>query len=99
MNLSAFVNLISLNRSLIDVEPLTNCLFDILEEMRTIFGECHRKSVTCCSASIEFRLFVQLEDKHATSFKSFVSRGGGALQLHLYGGVWSQDWKIDPSAD
>ena len=26
-------------------------------------------------------------------------RGGGALQLHLYGGVWPQDWKIDPSAD
>ena len=26
------------------------------------------------------------------------SRGGG-LQLHLYGGVWPQDWKIDPSAD
>ena len=25
--------------------------------------------------------------------------GGGALQLHLYGGVWPQDWKIDPSAD
>ena len=23
----------------------------------------------------------------------------GALQLHLYGGVWPQDWKIDPSAD
>ena len=27
------------------------------------------------------------------------ARGGGALQLHLYGGVWPQDWKIDPSAD
>ena len=27
------------------------------------------------------------------------SPGGGALQLHLYGGVWPQDWKIDPSAD
>ena len=26
-------------------------------------------------------------------------RGGGALQLHLYGGVWPQDWIIDPSAD
>ena len=25
--------------------------------------------------------------------------GGGALQLHLYGGVWPQNWKIDPSAD
>ena len=25
--------------------------------------------------------------------------GGGALQLQLYGGVWPQDWKIDPSAD
>ena len=25
--------------------------------------------------------------------------GGGALQLHLYRGVWPQDWKIDPSAD
>ena len=24
---------------------------------------------------------------------------GGALQLHLYGGMWPQDWKIDPSAD
>ena len=24
---------------------------------------------------------------------------GGTLQLHLYGGVWPQDWKIDPSAD
>ena len=24
---------------------------------------------------------------------------GGALQLHLYRGVWRQDWKIDPSAD
>ena len=24
---------------------------------------------------------------------------GGALQLHLYGGVWPQDWKMDPSAD
>ena len=24
---------------------------------------------------------------------------GGAFQLHLYGGVWPQDWKIDPSAD
>ena len=24
--------------------------------------------------------------------------GGGALQLHLYGGVWPQGWKIDPSA-
>ena len=27
------------------------------------------------------------------------SPGGGALQLHLYGGVWPQDWKIDPSPD
>ena len=25
--------------------------------------------------------------------------GGGALQLHLYGGVWPQDWKINPFAD
>ena len=25
--------------------------------------------------------------------------GGGALQLRLYGGVWPQDRKIDPSAD
>ena len=25
--------------------------------------------------------------------------GGGALRLYLYGGVWPQDWKIDPSAD
>ena len=72
INLSAFVNLISLNRSLIDVEPSTNCLFDILEEMRIIFGECHRKNVTSCSAHIEFRFFVQLKDKHATSFRSFV---------------------------
>ena len=24
---------------------------------------------------------------------------GGALQLHLYGGVWPQDWKFDPSAN
>ena len=24
---------------------------------------------------------------------------GGALQLRLYGGVWPQDRKIDPSAD
>ena len=23
----------------------------------------------------------------------------GALQLYLYGGVWPQDGKIDPSAD
>ena len=27
------------------------------------------------------------------------SPGGGALQLHLYGVVRPQDWKIDPSAD
>ena len=31
-------------------------------------------------------------------FIAIISRGG-ALQLHLYGGVWPQDWKIDPSAD
>ena len=24
---------------------------------------------------------------------------GGTIQPHLYGGVWPQDWKIDPSAD
>ena len=27
------------------------------------------------------------------------SHPGGALQLYLYGGVWPQDRKIDPSAD
>ena len=27
------------------------------------------------------------------------NRGGGALQLHLYGGMWPQDWRTDPSAD
>ena len=27
------------------------------------------------------------------------SEGGGGLQLRLYGGVWPQDRKIDPSAD
>ena len=32
-------------------------------------------------------------------FQGIVEPGGGALQLHLYGGVWPQDWKIDPSAD
>ena len=35
------------------------------------------------------------------NFTNFTFRrgGGGALQLHLYGGVWPQDWKIDPSTD
>ena len=34
-------------------------------------------------------------------FYLVATRGGGvgALQLHLYGGVWPQDWKIDPFAD
>ena len=32
-------------------------------------------------------------------FYSKSNPGGGALQLHLYGGVWPQYWKIDPSAD
>ena len=31
--------------------------------------------------------------------KSQSEGGGGGLQLRLYGGVWPQDRKIDPSAD
>ena len=31
--------------------------------------------------------------------KDLCRPGGGALQLRLYGGVWPQDRKIDPSAD
>ena len=45
------------------------------------------------------RIFGFLNDTpiRASDEKGFTP--GGALQLHLYGAVWPQDWKIDPSAD
>ena len=39
-----------------------------------------------CSVTVFYKIRMQLPP-------------GGSLQLPLYGVVWPQDWKIDPSAD
>ena len=40
-----------------------------------------------------------MKQTNSGSLRLLARGGGGALQLPLYGGVWPQDWKIDPSAD
>ena len=42
---------------------------------------------------------VCIYDKGITYSNKMRIDPGGARQLHLYGSVWPQDWKIDPSAD
>ena len=45
---------------------------------------------------------LDIKDFNSVSHSLGWDPGGGIqlqLQLHLYRGVWPQDWKIDPSAD
>ena len=41
----------------------------------------------------------EMESFSKSSDSSGSDQPGGVLQLHLYGGVWPQDWKIGPSTD
>ena len=53
----------------------------------------------CYSAFVSKRNLQFVSKRHLPANATIEPGGGEAFQLHLYGGVWPQDWKIDPSAD